>query len=227
MTRAGRRGERRTDRLSKERIVEAATELLDTEGEAALTFRALSRRLATGAGAIYHHIGNKDELLAAAADAVVDRVLSDVDGDIEPHERIRATALGMFDAIDEHAWVGAHLAREPGQSTTLRVFERIGGSLYAMDVPERALFDAASALLNYILGTASQNAANARRAAGRLDRSTFLAELAGQWSRLDPEEYPFATRITEQLSDHDDREQFLAGIDLILAGVDALPRRDG
>ncbi len=36
------RTERRTDALSKERIVEAAIEILDADGESALTFRALT-----------------------------------------------------------------------------------------------------------------------------------------------------------------------------------------
>jgi AcrR family transcriptional regulator len=39
---------RRADALSKERIVEAAIEILDADGESALTFRALATRLATG-----------------------------------------------------------------------------------------------------------------------------------------------------------------------------------
>ena len=43
-------------------------QILDDEGEAALTFRALSARLATGSGAIYWHVANKSELLAAATD---------------------------------------------------------------------------------------------------------------------------------------------------------------
>ena len=47
------RTERRTDALSKARIVEAAIKILDDEGEGALTFRALAARLATGSGAIY------------------------------------------------------------------------------------------------------------------------------------------------------------------------------
>jgi predicted Zn-dependent protease len=36
---------------------------------------------------------------------------------------------------------------------------------------------------------------------------------------LDPAEYPFARQMATQLAEHDDREQFLAGIDLILAGI--------
>ena len=71
MATRAQRAERRTDALSKERIVAAAIEILDTEGEAALTFRALAARLATGSGAIYWHVANKDELLAAATDGVI------------------------------------------------------------------------------------------------------------------------------------------------------------
>jgi hypothetical protein len=44
------RGLRTADVLSKERIFEAAIEILDAHGENALTFRALTARLATGAG---------------------------------------------------------------------------------------------------------------------------------------------------------------------------------
>jgi predicted Zn-dependent protease len=51
------------------------------------------------------------------------------------------------------------------------------------------------------------------------DRSAFLATVAAQWAQLDPAEYPFARQVATQLPEHDDREQFLAGIDLILAGI--------
>ena len=101
------RTERRADALSKARIVEAAIEILDTDGESALTFRALTARLATGAGAIYWHVADKNDLLAATADDVIARVMTEVVSGAEPREAIRAIALGVFDAIDAHPWVGA------------------------------------------------------------------------------------------------------------------------
>ena len=70
------RGTEREDPLTRERIVEAAIELLDDEGEDGLTFRALATRLETGAGAIYWHIANKSELLVAASDAASHHVTS-------------------------------------------------------------------------------------------------------------------------------------------------------
>ena len=215
------RTKRRTDALSKERIVEAAIEILDADGESALTFRALAARLATGPGAIYWHVANKNELLAAATNNVIARVMTDVVSGAGPRETIRAIALGVFDAIDAHPWVGTQLSGEPWQSAVMEMFEGIGGQLLALGVPERSQFDCASALVNYVLGLAGQYAAGARLLARETDRSAFLATVAAQWTRLDPAEYPFVHRMAAQLAGHDDREQFLAGIDLILAGIGA------
>jgi AcrR family transcriptional regulator len=219
MATTAKRTERRTDALSKERIVEAATEILDAGGEGALTFRALAARLATGAGAIYWHVASKDDLLAATADDVIARVMTSVVSGAEPREAIRAIAMGVFDAIDAHPWVGAQLSREPWQSAMLQIFEGVGGPLQALGVPPAAQFDCASALVIHVLGLAGQYAAAARLLSPDTDRSAFLATVAAQWAQLDPAQYPFVRQVATQLPGHDDREQFLAGIDLILAGI--------
>jgi AcrR family transcriptional regulator len=213
------RTERRADALSKERIVEAAIEILDADGESALTFRALAARLATGSGAIYYHVASKNDLLAAAADDVIAHVTTGVASGAEPREAVRVLALGVFDAIDAHSWVGTQLSREPWQAAVLHIFESVGGRLQALGVPERAQFDCASALLNYVLGLAGQYAAAARLLARETDRSAFLATVAAQWAQLDPAQFPFTRQMAAQLPGHDDREQFLAGIDLILDGI--------
>jgi AcrR family transcriptional regulator len=216
------RAQRRPDALSKERIVEAATEILDAEGEGALTFRALTTRLSTGSGAIYWHVANKDELLAAATDEVIGRALTGAAAGATPRETVRAVALGVYDAIDAHPWVGTQLSREPWSSAMMRVLEGIGGQLQALGVPGRAQFDTATTLLGYILGLAAQHAAAARLVLPRgTSRTAFLAGVAERWARLDPAEYPFTHAMAAQLPGHDDREQFLAGVDLILAGIAA------
>ena len=222
MATRAQRTERRADALSKERIVEAAIEILDADGEGALTFRALAARLATGAGAIYWHVASKNDLLAAATDDVIARVMTEVVSGAEPRDAIRAIASGVFDAIDAHPWVGAQLSREPWQPAVLQVFEGVGGQLQALGVPERAQFDCASALLNYILGLAGQYAAGARLVPREMGRSAFLATVAARWAQLDPAQYPFVRQVATQLPGHDDREQFLAGVNLILAGIAAV-----
>lgn len=209
---------RRTDALSKTKVIQAAIEILDVGGEAALTFRALAARLATGSGALYWHIADRNALLAEATADVLGQVLS-VLPEEEPKAAVRALALAVFDVIDAHPWVGSHLARQPWHQSIGAIFERIGEQLEPMGVSADAEFDCASALTNYILGAATQNAINATRHAGSIDRATFLESVAERWIEDAPERRPFIRRVATQMREHDDRQQFLAGIDLILSGA--------
>ncbi|MGW1772676.1 TetR/AcrR family transcriptional regulator [Streptomyces sp. NPDC002104] len=219
--------ERRTDPLSRKRIVEAAVDLLDTAGESGLTFRALSERLATGPGAIYWHVAGKGELLAAATEhAVTVALTGGADGADGPPGDLHAVALGLFDAIEEHPWLAAQLATQlahhPSGPVALRIFEAIGRQVQALDAPASSWFTATSALVHYILGAAGQNAANRMRARGLgpdADRSDYLDTVARSWEQLSPEDHPFIRALAAQGLDHDDRAQFLAGVDLITTGV--------
>lgn len=215
-----RASERREQALSRERIVDAAIQILDTEGEDGLNFRELAARLATGAGTIYWHITNKSELLAAATDTIVARALVDTGARSSPSKAIRNIALNVFETFDAHPWLGAQLARNPQLPAMLKIFERIGQQIQALGVPRKAQFTVASVLVSYILGESHQNSANGRMYDPMPDRSDFLDRMAAEWQALDASEYPFTRSIAEQLRKHDDRAEFLAGIDLILAGIE-------
>ncbi len=213
---------RRDESLSRERIIDASIELLDTHGERGLTFRALSENLATGPGAIYWHVDNRHDLLVAACDAIIARTVNALKSDVKPKAAIRALALAMFDAIDAHPWVGSALTRAPGQLPVVRILERIGQPVRALGVPESAQWAVVSALLSYILGVSGQNAANAHLARElNADRTGFLDDVASAWSALDANDYPFTRSVAGQLRAHDDREDFLSGIDLILLGIES------
>ena len=215
-----------------------AVEILDAGGEDALTFRALAGRLETGSGAIHWHVADKKELLAASAEHVMSGVVAEAanavapksvragpDSDVRQQGRVvRAVAAGAFDVIRAHPWVGAQLAREPWQSAALEVLEGLGVHLTGMGVPEHARFDCASALLTQVLGVAGQYAAANRLLAATTDRTTHLATVAAGWAELDPAQWPFLHQIIPRMREHDDREQFLAGIDLLLKGITATAR---
>ncbi|GID26012.1 TetR/AcrR family transcriptional regulator [Paractinoplanes brasiliensis] len=200
---------RRSDALSRERIVEAAVRILDTKGEGGLTLRAVTAHLSTGRGAIYHHVTNKEELLAAAADDVIRAVVT---GD-----SVRDLALGIFDAIDVHPWLGAQLARDPSQPAVLRIFKSVGVGLRTHGLAGTALSDAGAALVNYVLGAAAQHAAGARQAAGESAREDYLEALAAEWAGSDDD--PLVQEAAALLPGHDDRAQFLAGVDIFLRGI--------
>lgn len=218
---------RRTEALTRERIVEAAVELLDTAGEGGLTFRALSERLATGPGALYWHVANKDELLAAATDAVIAGALTGPPATARqtPREALHAVALALYDVIDAHPWLApqltTQLSRRPWGPVTPRIIESLGRPVHDLGVPEDAWFTVGSVLMHYILGAAGQNAANARGLGPGADRAAVLDAVSATWQDLDPDAYPFTRAVAAQVREHDDREQYLAGIDLVLAGVTA------
>ncbi|MEU1489062.1 helix-turn-helix domain-containing protein [Streptomyces sp. NPDC005776] len=220
---------RRNQVLSREQIIATAIELLDAGGEGALTVRALTERLATGSGAVYYQVGTRDELLDAVTEAVVTAALAagPSRGAATPGDEIRLVALALFDAVAEHPWLATRLllqvVRNPVGPVTVAIFERIGRQVGALGVPRSSWFDAASTLVHYILGAISQNA----RIDGDVsdvepDREEFFDATATAWQGLDPEAYPFMHAIAGQISRHDDREQFLTGIAVVLDGLTRL-----
>jgi AcrR family transcriptional regulator len=217
---------RREDSLSRDLIVEASINLLDAGGEDGLTFRALSERLATGPGAIYNHIADKSALLTAACDALVLRTLDACKPGSTPRATIRSLALALFDAMDAHPWMGSALMQAAGQSPSVRLLERLGQAVQALGVPRKNQWAAASALLHYIVGVGSHNAAQSQFGRTRgLHRGDFLEAMSAAWAQLDAQQYPFVRSVAPQLATHDDRADYLAGINLILEGLGSGQKR--
>jgi TetR/AcrR family tetracycline transcriptional repressor len=70
--------ERRRGRgLSPARIVDAALQLIDEQGLAAVTMRALAGRLGVEAMSLYKHVDNRDKLFDAVVDRIVDELSTD------------------------------------------------------------------------------------------------------------------------------------------------------
>lgn len=221
MTTTSTRAPRRTDALSRERILAAATAILDEEAADAdspgFTLRTLMSRLSTGAGAIYHHVSNMDELRAAAADDVLARELEEALNGSDPRASLRAVALAVFDAITAHAWLGAQLVRDPVQPAVLRMWKTIGAQLRRLGIEATDVAAAGSTLSSYILGAAAQHAAGVARLPRGTSREQYLAQVADRIRALDPD--PIVSDIAADVTEHDDREQFLAGVDIILRGI--------
>ena len=102
------------------------------------------------------------------------------------------------------------------------IFEKGSAQFDALGVPSAALFHCVSALVQYLLGSAAQTAAAARHRFATSDRPAVLATIVAAWTQRDRTGYPFVHLLAEQVKTHDEREAFLAGLDLILAGAKAL-----
>ena len=79
--------------MSREVVLDAAMELLDTEGIDGLTVRGLAAKLGVAVTAVYWHVGDKQTLL----DALVGRIISDL-GEVQVRGRsaeARVASIGL------------------------------------------------------------------------------------------------------------------------------------
>jgi AcrR family transcriptional regulator len=208
-----------------EAVIGEAVALLDEAGEPALTFRALAARLGGGVASIYWYVSSKDELLDRASDHVLAGVLTDTERFTrakDPIKDLRAIAVTLFDAIAERPWLGAYFLRDTGaQPNAMALYERIGEQVLRLELTKRQSFHAVSAIIGYVIGVAAdmgQQAPQQLLDAG-IDRDEFIARAADQWRELDATEFPFIHHVVEEFATHDDRDQFRAGLDLLLAGL--------
>ena len=220
-----RRGNRRRVAHSLEAVVDAAVQLLDESGEAALTFRALAARLGGGVGSVYWYVSNKDELLDRATDHVLEGVLTALDGigaDADPIDNIRTMAETLFAAIAERPWLAAYFMRNTTiQSNALLFYERLGQQVMRLDLSPRRCFHAVSAILGYVIGVAADLGQDPppEVVEGTVAAGDHLRSIAAQWRALDPADYPFMHYIVDEFDGHEDIEQFRAGLELLLAGL--------
>jgi AcrR family transcriptional regulator len=217
---AGRRP--RDASLSRDAVTQAAIKILDESGQSGLTFRVLAERLHSGAGAIYWHVANRSQLLDLACDSVLSKTEHiTATADADEIDSIRALALSLFDTLDQHPWIGVHLPSSPGMPTTLRALDHIGTMLQSLGVKRERQFYIATAIFTYVIGVAVQMTRNAQAVAPAQSQDAWLAEQAQRWAQLDPDTYPFLHSAAADVGVHDDRGQFLAGLDLMLEGIRA------
>jgi AcrR family transcriptional regulator len=213
-------GRWRADALSREIIVGAAVALLDEHGERGLTFRLLAKRLNTGPGALYWHVTNKDELVTLAADEVLGHAFAAAPRAEEGAVAgLRTLAIAVFDALDRHPWAASHVTAPATLANALHLLDRIGTLVARTGLPAERQFAVSTAISYYITGVSAQIIAPRVTVGTATSRDAFLTRTAERWAELDPADYPFLTRTTTDLRDHDDRDQFTTGLDLLLNGL--------
>ena len=138
--------------LHKRDLVDAATAILDNFGIADLTMRRLARELSVSPGALYWHFANKQELLGAVSDRILEP-LGDRPGDWQ--DRITNTCCALRDALLSHTdgseLVSASFAA--GQSRTMAdLVGRLASAARDAGVAESDAELAARTVIYYVLG---------------------------------------------------------------------------
>ncbi|MDX2026265.1 TetR/AcrR family transcriptional regulator [Microcella sp.] len=90
--------------LNRAAVVHAAVAFADREGLAAVSMRRLSAELGVVPMALYKHVTDKDDLVAAMIDAIVAGYAAPPPG-LEWREGVRQRVLAARDALLQHPWL--------------------------------------------------------------------------------------------------------------------------
>lgn len=104
----GARG--RPARLSRERVVDAALEIVTREGGDALSMRRVAEALGSAPMSIYRHVRDKDELLTLLMERVVAGLPRPVPPE-PPRARLLALLTWQHDELGAHPWIVDVLAK--------------------------------------------------------------------------------------------------------------------
>jgi AcrR family transcriptional regulator len=169
--------------LHKRDVVDAATAILDNYGIADLTMRRLGRELNVSPGALYWHFANKQQLLGAIADRVLEPV-HDAPGGWR--DRVSGICGHLRDALLSHT-DGAELVSASfaaGQSEAMtRIVAHLADAAAAAGVESPHAELAARTVVYYVLGfTADEQSRLQWDAAGAElpDEQTVLTDDAGK-----------------------------------------------
>jgi AcrR family transcriptional regulator len=138
--------------LHKRDVVDAATTLLDNYGIADLTMRRLARDLEVSPGALYWHFANKQQLLGAVADRILESVDDSPGG---WRDRVTEICGRLRDALLSHT-DGAELVSASfaaGQSGAMaRILSQLTDAAADAGVDDAQAGLAARTVVYYVLG---------------------------------------------------------------------------
>ncbi|MBZ5734472.1 TetR/AcrR family transcriptional regulator [Nocardioides sp. TRM66260-LWL] len=229
--------------LSRDEIVRTAVAILDREGSRGLTLRGLAAELGGGLGSVYWHVAGKEELLALVCDAMIAEALARAEAGADeppsavvralagtddarvlvPLARIRGQALALFEQTRPHPWLAHEMhVMGAGGPSALRFWDRLGAQLAAMGLTPRQQFDGSTAIIGYVTGVAAEMLAQDAHADPTRPQEEQLAEVVEGWLAAEPgsaDDLPWIRTIVDVFTGHDDNEQFVAGLDLLLGGL--------
>jgi len=202
--------------LSRDRILQAALELVDQGGIESLTMRKLGQALGFEAMSLYNHVANKDDVL----DGILDLVL----GESEPPSpggdwdaAIRTSAISVHEALRRHPW-SCTLLMSPGRvrPTRLRYMDLLLGRLREAGFSAETTYHAYHVLDGHIFGFSLWETSHTYTAE---EASNFAAKFE---QTITAAAYPYLHEHAQQHfseGPHGEVHAFEFGLDLILDGL--------
>jgi AcrR family transcriptional regulator len=193
--------------LTRERIVEAASALVDAEGLDALSVRRLATELGVQGPSLYNHFATKAEIVDAVAEAVTGRVDVTAFRRLPWDEALRGWATSYHAVLIAHPNVVPVLAHGPGRRPrALAMAEAVYGALIEAGWSE-ARATHIGALMRYLV---TGSALGSFALGFDIDPALYA-------------QYPHLHRAHRLAAHHEavDEGAFALGLDLLISGLRA------
>ena len=184
--------------------------------------RLLAERLETGTATLYRHFAGKDELMVHVVDRMLAGVLSAAALEEEPprtwQDAMRRRASQFRSAVTEHPNVLPLLvAQLQIGPNALQLREQSIATLVELGFSPPLAAGAYTAIVQYVVGflILQPGSPGPREAAA----------IADYFRALDAERYPFTVAGADALTDVSPEDEFVAGLQFILDGIDRARRR--
>ena len=220
--------------LTKDQVFRAAVRVADEGGIAALTMRRLAEELGVEAMSLYHHVADKDEVLAGMVDVVVSEISTrEAETGTLPggaggnwKTAVRHTILAAREVLLGHPWAPSVIeSRTTMSPTVMRYYDSLIRLLREGGLSVSLVHHAMHALGSRALGFTQELFAPDNDENPGLDVAAIIrGDLA--------DEYPYMTEIAViETAKHDkdstlgwcdDQVEFEFGLDLLLDGLDRL-----
>jgi AcrR family transcriptional regulator len=192
--------------LSRQRIIEAATALIDAEGLAALSTRRLAAELGVRGPSLYNHFETKEKILDAVADVITGQVDTSVFADHDWRVALRLWGLSYRAALAAHPNIVPYLAQGPGRRpAALTMADAVYGGLVAAGWPAARATHIGALMRYFVAGSALGSFARG-----------FIED-----PQLYADQYPHLTQA-HLLAEHQqsvDEGAFTLGLDALIDGL--------
>ncbi|MDT3395670.1 TetR/AcrR family transcriptional regulator C-terminal domain-containing protein [Streptomyces sp. B1866] len=208
-------------KFSEDQLRTAALALVDAQGLHALTMRNLAAALGTGAMTIYNYVEGRDGLEALVVDAVVAPAhpVPGVPSD-DWRADVRAVAEAHWRAVRAHPEaIPLILTRRSLDRPTLAGAEELLAALARGGRSGTGLLVAFRAVSGFIMGFAQAELAGPLSAARGEDADAVIERMRA----LPSEHFPRLAEIARAAAGSDPEQEFHAGLDLILDGLEHHP----
>ncbi len=219
------------ERLTADRIVDAALELMRTQGYEATSMRAIAKALDTGPASLYAHVANREEL----DNLVLDRIAASLTIPEPDPERwadqLKDLMREMLELYRAHPGSArAAMAIIPTGSGAIRATEGMLSICLAGGISPQAAAWFCDLAPQYVGSVAVEESiwiarANSTGPGEEPDHEAIDAQLTDYFQSLPADLYPLTSSMATVLTTGDGVDRFEFGIDVILAGLAAVSHK--